>query len=196
MTLFCSRHQPAHCREQVHVNTNLFTRVRSRYSNPADFFGKRSVVSCSNVALISARILVDLNSVSEHRLRISFAFQQKLFFHPHCYCELHRHHRVTSGAHLGTPPMHYSVVRRKRQDKIPKWGMTGAKPLWEGKGRVRKIQISLLSWQSLHFAPVCGAEGVEPNPITASRSFMPEYIKTNSFLNCFHTERERERAPH
>lgn len=39
-----------------------------------------------------------------------------------------------------------------------------------------------------HFAPACEAEGAVLNPIAPSLSFMPEYIKTNSSLNCFHTE--------
>lgn len=91
---------------------------------------------------------------------------------------------------FGIAPLHYSAARRKMLDEIPKRGLTGAKPLWERKRRVRKIRISLLRWQSLHFAPVCEAEGGVLNPIAASLPFMPEYIKMYYFPNCFHTQTE------
>lgn len=103
----------------------------------------------SPAVTLSGWILIDLKRLPEHQLRISFV----CFFYFYlfkslsenfcCYRSLHWHQRATEESSFGIE-LHYSAVSRKKLDKIPKWALTEATPLWEGEARVRKIRISLL----------------------------------------------------
>lgn len=144
----------------------------------------------SPAVTLSGWILIDLKRLPEHQLRISFV----CFFYFYlfkslsenfcCYRSLHWHQRATEESSFGIE-LHYSAVSRKKAGQNTKVSLDRGHA---AVGRRSESEENTNLFVAPHFAPACEAEGAVLNPIAPSLSFMPEYIKTNSSLNCFHTE--------